>query len=104
MSDSPSEFAPKQVTDADLHEITVLDDQNLLGRLEAAGQESLKMGEIVSPILLADLTETFEEEFGETDARLSFVEAEESGTVLVCLRPWDGDGTEAVVMPAKVDR
>ena len=100
---SAEEFSPEQLTDADLHEVTALDDQNLLGFLEANEEERLEKGEIVSPDLLSDLTEEFEEQFGNTDARLSYLDPGEDGLTLLCLRPWNGDGTEAVVMATKVE-
>ncbi|OYR80532.1 hypothetical protein DJ84_15515 [Halorubrum ezzemoulense] len=99
-----TEFPSKELADADFHEVTAVDDANLLGHLKAEEEEALEKGEIISPLLLADLLEEFEAKFGDDDARLSFVESTNSGTVLVCLRPWSGDGTEAVVMPAKVER
>ena len=98
------ESAPVQVVDAEPHEVTALDDANLLGHLEAGDGEHLEEGEIVSPAVLADLTEEFRREFGDTDARLSYVQGEgNESTTLVCLRPWNGDGSEAVVMPVKVE-
>jgi len=100
---SDLESAPVQVVDSDLYEVTALDDANLLGHLDATEGEPLEKGEIVSPSVLADLTEEFQREFGDTDARLSFVRAEGKSMTLVCLRPWTGDGNEAVVMPVKVE-
>ena len=100
---SDLESAPVQVVDADPYEVTALDDANLLGHLDASDAEPLEKGEIVSPGLLANLTREFQREFGDTDARLSFVRGVGESTTLVCLRPWNGDGSEAVVMPVKVE-
>jgi len=100
---SDLESAPVQVVDADPYEVTALDDANLLGHLDASDAEPLEKGEIVSPGLLANLTREFQREFGDTDARLSYVRGVVESTTFVCLRPWNGDGSEAVVMPVKVE-
>jgi len=96
-----NEIDVRDSIDGDAVDVEAREEAAIVGKLET--EEPLSSGEIVSPDALERAIAEFREEFGPTDARLSFAVGEDGGLPLLALRPFDGDGDEAIVLATKVE-
>lgn len=84
--------------------IETFDDRNIHATMHLQNGARFEGGEIVSPLLLRELTNEFEKRYGAlTDARLSIAVDPDNELPIVVLRPVDGDDDEGVVMCTKVE-